>query len=186
MAFRSFRRRSFRRTARKYQWVRVGANDTATPAAPTPYQEDLLASYKTNLGIIVNLPEITIWRIHLKISVTIRFIASITNTEAAGVNVAVFVEDPTNVIVNSFTKPYSEQFMWWQTTYVNEAVMMGEAAPANSGNFVIVKEYDIKARRRLRNIDDSLLLQVSPVGSAVASMQGLAWNASTLITVGHR
>jgi len=172
--------------SRHYTWVRQSANDTAVPASPAGYQEDLLLPLRSELALGVNLPEITIWRIHLKISITIRFIAAVVNAEAAGVILGIFVGDNANTFVAVNTRPFSEHWLMYKTLYYNEAVMQGEAPAANNANGVIVHEFDIKARRKLQGVDDTLLMQVFPTGAAIASLQGLAWSQSTLITIGRR
>jgi hypothetical protein len=186
MPFRRRSFRSFRRPSRHYQWVRVNANDTAMITSPGHYTEDLLLSFRSELGLGVQLPEITIWRIRIKISVAIKWIAAPVNFESAGVIVGIFVEDMANTLVGVETHPYAQSYMMYQTVYYQEAVMQGERQIAANNIDFLSKEFDIKARRKLRNLDDTLLLQVGTTGAAVSLLDGLAWNASILTTVGRR
>lgn len=175
-----------RRVRRNWQWARATSNDTSIITLPGHYQEDLLASFKSEYGFSVNFPDITIWRIHLKISVSIKWAAAITNPEAAGVILGVFVDDPSFTIQGVETHPYMEKFMYYGATYYSEMLAMGEREPANNQVDQIVITRDIKARRRLGNVEDSLILQVGGTGATLVSLQGLSWSSSVLLSLGRR
>jgi len=179
-------RRSFNRPKVNWQWVRFSSNDAATVVLPAGnYLEDLLQSFKTAMGLTVNLPDITIWRILLKISITIKFPAAIANPEAYGALMVVFVDDKLFTFTVANTDPYFERFLMYKAIYYSEAVMMGEAQPVASATGVITKDFDIKAHRRLENIEDTLLLQVSGLGG-LTSLNGLAYSGSVLLRMGRR
>lgn len=123
----------------------------------------------------------------MKVSVSIKWIATaINNPEAAGVILGVFVDDPNFTIQGVETHPYMEKFMFYGATYYSEMLAMGEREPT-SGNvdqIVIVK--DIKARRRLGNVEDSLIMQVGGTGASLVSLNGLSWSSSVLLSLGRR
>lgn len=182
------RTRTFvRRTRPKinWQWARETSNDVVIITPPSYYLEDLLASFKSAYGFNINFPDIVIWRIHLRISVTVRFPASIVNPEAYGVLVTVYPEDMNFIQENAVTHPYMERFMYYKTLYYSEAVLGGEAQPVANSNGTLFHEFDIKAHRRLANLEDTLILQVAPTGG-LASLQGLSWSSSVLLKMGKR
>lgn len=184
---RTFIRRGFRRRVRRnWQWARMTSADTAVITTPGHYSEDLLSTFKSEFGFSVNFPDITIWRIRLRISVGVHWIASPVNFEQAGYILGVFVDDPNFTIQGVETHPYMEKFMFYGATYYTEAIMAGEALPVGGATNFLTKEYDIKARRRLGNIEDSLIMQVGTTGSAVADLHGLSWSSSVLLSLGRR
>lgn len=156
--------------------------------SPNFYQEDLLSSFKSAYGFSINFPDITIWKVIIKISVAIKWAASVPNTEAAGVIVSLFVDDPVSqTLASAGTHPYMERYMYWRAHYYNEAVMMGErAAAANNVDYLVLPEIVTKTRRRFSNIEDTLLLQVAPFGSAIASLNGLSWSSDVLLSLGKK
>lgn len=179
--------RGIRRVRRNWQWARTTSNDTAIITLPGHYQEDLLASFKSEYGFSINLPDITIWRVRLRISVAIKWAAAPVNFETGGFIIGVFVDDPNFTIQGVETHPYMEKFMMYGATYYSEAIMQGGREPAAGVIDYFTKEYDIKARRRLGNIEDSLILQVGGTGAgAVVSLNGLSWTSSVLLSLGRR
>lgn len=121
----------------------------------------------------------------MRVSVTIRFAASITNSEAYGAIVAVYCDNMGFTLENVATHPFAERYMLYHTMYYNEAVMQGELPAAANANGYMVREFDIKARRRLQNIEDTLILDIAGTGG-LASLQGVSWSASTLMSLGRR
>lgn len=122
----------------------------------------------------------------MKISVSIKWAASIPNPETSGVIVGVFVDDASFTLQSVGLKPYSEKYMLYDAFYYAEAQMQGARIPVATNTDSYTKVYDIKSRRRLGNIEDTLVLQVAPTGSAVATLQGLSWSTSTLLSLGRR
>jgi len=101
--------------------------------------------------------------------------------------IALFVDDPSFTLQSALLKPYSEKYMYYGTKYYSEAVMLGERGiAANNTDYLNSDWLDIKARRRLGNVDDSLVLQVIPTGSDVSSFQGISFTQSTLVSLGRR
>lgn len=181
------RRTTFRRRVRRnWQWARMTSNDTAVIASPGHYTEDLLSTFKSEYGFSVNFPDITIWRVRLRISVNIRFVAAPVNFESIGFIMGMFVDDPAFTLLGVETKPYMEKYMYYGATFYEEFVEQGAPQVTASGSQFMNKEYDIKARRRLGNIEDTLLMQVGTTGAGTASLGGLAWTSSTLLSLGRR
>lgn len=183
-----FRRTTFRRRVRKnWQWVRGTFNDVTVVAPPGFYQEDLLQSLRTEFGISAQFPDIVIWRIHIKISAKITWVAAPAAQYAAGMLIALCCDDSAFTLKSSLTSPYSEKWMFYGQTFYSEAVQAGERGiAANNTDYLNSGWLDIKTRRRLANIDDTLLLQVVPSGSDVSSFQGISVTHSTLISLGRR
>ncbi len=179
--------RSVRRQRKNWQWVRGTFNDVTVVTPPAFYTEDLLQSLRTEYGISAQFPDIVIWRIHIKISAKITWVAAPAAQMSAGFIIALFVDDPAFTLQSAGLKPYSEKFMFYGATYYSEAIMAGERGiAANNTDYLNSGWLDIKARRRLGNIDDSLILQVVPTGTDVSSFQGISVTHSTLVSLGKR
>lgn len=182
-------RRGFirRRVRRNWQWVRFTSNDVTTVVAGTSqYVEDLLSSYRLELGIGVNLPDITIWRIRLRISIHITFPAVITNPEAYGCTMALLVDNLGFTFPLISSHAYQEQFLWYETVYFSDMISQGsQGSPPANGTGYLFKSFDVKARRRVRNLDDSLILLVSPTGGLTNAF-GMSYSGSVLLSMGRR
>lgn len=176
-----------RRPRKNWQWVRGTFNDVTVVTPPNFYSEDLLQSLRTEYGISAQFPDIVIWRIRIKISAKFTWVAAPAAQMAAGFIVALFVDDPSFTLQSAGLKPYSEKYMYYGETYYSEALMQGSRYPAgNNVDFLNSGWLDVKARRRLGNIDDSLILQVCPTGSDIANFQGISVTHSTLVSLGKR
>lgn len=178
--------RGRRRPRRNWQWARVTSNDVTQITAPGHYNEDLLSSFKAVYGFSANFPDITIWRVRIKISVGINFVAAPVNFETAGVVCGFFVEDMAFTLQGVETQPYMERFMWYETVYYQEMVAQGAPQLSANANQWIVKSFDLKSRRRLSNVNDTLVMQVGTTGQPVNKMIGLSWNGSILLSLGRR
>ncbi len=182
------RRTGFRRRVRRnFQWARLTSNDVTVVVPPAFYQEDLLSSFKAAYGFSINFPDISIWRVRLRISVAIKWTAGVVNPETAGVIVGVFVDAPTvQTLASVGLQPYAEKYMYYHAHYYSEAIMGGGRVPAANIVDFYTFPIDIKVKRRFANIDDTLVLQVAPTGAAVASLNGLSWTSSVLMSLGRR
>jgi hypothetical protein len=158
----------------------MNSNDVAVVVPPAFYQEDLLTTFKAEFGFTVNFPDIVIWRIRLKLTLHLKYPAAITNEETYGALVGFFVDDAAFGLKSVGTFPYAEKYMWYETIYNMEAVMSGAPVPVANGFGSLVHNFDIKTRRKLGNIEDTLIMQVAPVGG-LASINGISWNASVLL-----
>jgi hypothetical protein len=167
-----FRRAGFRsrRKRNKYIWVR----DTADSTSPvSPFALDMLASFRTKFGITLNLPDIVVWRIHLKIAITVTISSY---TAAAGALVSVFNEDQQILVPNSLLDTYSERFLAWERLYLaEEAIASGVAT-----NPTLYKEFDIRSHRRFQNVEETLWWQVVTTGTVTGITQ-ISSNWSVLL-----
>lgn len=179
-------RRGFRRRRRKWQWVRQTGNNTTVVVPPADEFIDLLADWKAQFGFTVNLPEITIWRVRFKISIRVTLPATLTSPENMGVCISMFTNDNTLTAAypNPASSPYSQQFMLYDTLYISEQAVQGGHIFVGNDVATLYREYDVKARRRINNIQHTLLVGVSPVGSLVQS-NGIAWQSSILLAIGR-
>jgi len=143
----------------RWQWVRENVNN-ASPNA-TLNTIDLLSNWRTHAGITVNLPEITIWRIHLKISVTISIAAAVAANDA--ILNTVFVDGMNATILNQTTNTYDQPDLLFEHMYLTEYTMLtGNTGMA--GEIGLYKTYDIRSHRKLQSIDDTLYLQLATTG----------------------
>lgn len=173
-------RRTFRRRFRRkhhWQWIRNTSNN-ASPNS-TLDNVDLLSNFRTQLGISVNLPEITIWRIHLKISIVI----TVNNPliSADGVLLTVFVDGQNQTLLNQSTNPYDQRDLMYDYLYASQTVQQS-SGNLGTQNYVLYKEYDIKSHRKLVSLDDTLFLQLAASGNA--SIDSYSWSQSVLLKIG--
>ena len=177
MPYRRMATRTFvpRKKAR-YLWVRETVNMIG--AAPLN-NFDLLSNFRQAQGITLNLPDIVIWRIILKIS--IRLDVGLSVPANTGAMVALFVDDTElNLAQNPVTAPYSQQYLMWDTLYSAQQILnSGSAVAAGPTLPVLYNQYDIKSHRKLRNIDQTLHMQVAAQGSAV--LHEISHTASILL-----
>lgn len=122
---------------------------------------DTFAGYRTAAGITINLPEITIWRFRLKISLKVTIAAAMAANDA--VHLTMFTDGQSQTPLNQSSNPLDQQDMWWDTIYLTEAVMTGSST-TSAGTFVLYKEYDIRARRKFRSQQDTVWLQLATTG----------------------
>jgi len=182
------RRSTFRRTSfparsapvrrRKWQWVREHVDALAPNALVDSF--DLLDNFKTNLGLNLNFPDIVIWRILIKISVRFSLAPAIV-TAADGVFMSLWTDDP--AIPSSFistAQPYSEHYMMWDQIYFSEALMNGQTeTDLATVPRSVYKQYDVRTHRKLLNMGDTLILQLSATGDA--TMTEISFTHSTLL-----
>jgi len=164
---RTFRRRSFTRPVRnkrKTIWADFDFNDLAPVAAPNAY--DLLVPFQTATGISLNLPGITIGRVLIKISIIYTPGAAAANN---GARFGLGIEDRsyTNLnlgVVNSpLTQPYDQNWMWLEQLYQSEQELMSGVLT----NPVLYRSVDVRAKRKIPNIGESLLFSVEATGNSL-------------------
>lgn len=164
MRTRFTRRRSFARR-RHWIWVRDTHNNAAPGASPVLL--DMLADFKTHAGITINFPEFRIWRIKLKVSISVTITGG-TTTSNDGVLLTCFVDGMTQVPLNQLTNSQDEADLVYDFLYTYKVI--GQGFTQNSftvANVPLYAEYDIKAHRKLRSIDDTLFIQLAASGNAV-------------------
>lgn len=174
---RRFYRRRWRRRGR-FEWLRDTINN-ASPNA-TLNTIDLMANYKSHLGISVNLPEISIWRLRLKISITISQAAALAAND--GVLVTVFTDGQNQTLLNQLTNGYDERDMLYNMMYSSEYAF-NTAVTGASSELILYKEFDIKTHRSLRSVDDTLFLQLAASGQT--QITGYSVSVVNLIKVGR-
>jgi len=155
-----------------YLWVRETFNNVAPAHSPTPNLDDALGTFKTQYGISLNLPDFTIWRLRIKISIHISSVAVLANN---AVHFAAFVDSlETSPTISSLTKPFAHKYLMWDNLYLTDTVMQsGETAAAVN---VVYKEYDIKSHRRLENIEDTLWFSLTELGNTNIVDYAYTWS----------
>jgi len=161
VAFRSRFRRPFAiSTTRKrprYLWVRNFV-EQANPAN-NPYVLDLLADYRTQASLGLNLPEFTIWRLHIK--VYIRFTISAFSSNS-GFFYAIYNDNfAIPLTFTPRTQQYSERYYMWDFKSVEEQLI--EAANTTVPGLMF--SYDIKSHRKLQNINETMFQSIESVGN---------------------
>lgn len=178
MRSRFSRRRSFSRRHR-WQWVRETINNAAPNASLDSI--DLMANFKTHAGITINFPEMTIWRIKLKLSITITITGG-TTTSNDGVLVTAFVDGMTQVPLSQLLNSQDEADLVYDFLYTYKVIGQGFLIDSFAAGAVpLYGEYDIKAHRKFRSIDDTLFLQFAASGNAVITNYSLSYAILTKI-----
>ena len=161
MPFRKpYTRPAFRRGRKpRYMWVREQANDLVTAS---PATIDLLANYRAQFAIAVNLPEITVWRFHIKISILGKITLAGSVKSSDGVFVACWVDDKTQAPLIASSASYSQKYLVWEEIYFTEGASQSSTGftVAAANEVALFREYDVKTHRKLYNLNDSLFLQL--------------------------
>jgi len=157
----------------RYTWVRSFQNNVAAISLNT---DDLLNNWRVAQGLIFNLPDIVIWRIHIKISIKFTY-SPATYTENSGEMVTLFVDDINQVQLNPIGNAFAQQWLMYDVLYAAEQQLQSD--PGIGGQPVLYKEYDIRSHRRLRAQQDTLFLQLADSGNLVKSSYSFV--QSTLI-----
>lgn len=126
-----------------------------------PDNQDMLANYKNQFAIGANLPGMTIMRLHLRLQVEFTQSSQVVNN---GCSVACWVDSTNQAILNAFARPFDQQWLIFDQLYVGEALQQGAVTP-----FYVNRVYDVKARRKIQNVMDTLWFQVSTQGTATVS-----------------
>ena len=151
----------------KYVWIRGVNNNVQAVTQPAFQLYDLMSEYRTLAGVTLNIPEFTLWRLRIRVSISFG-LSPLTFTANSGAHIAMFVDDldfPTSV--NPVAHPFNEQFLMWDEYFVSEQVVNSPVAnpPTAANLFAGYRQYDIKSHRRLRNLNDTVLLTISPTGN---------------------
>lgn len=157
-------RRKYRRHSsprRRTSWMYASNFNVAPAGAGLGLNtEDLLAPYRVNAGITLNLPKMTIGRIVIKISVRIDIGAAPTTSQDGFI--VGFHVDPLAFAVNPLSQTYHTSWMWREVVYAGEE----QANTIVSGavtDVLVVKTLDIRSRRRIMGDNDTLTLEISPL-----------------------
>jgi hypothetical protein len=126
-----------------------------------------------------NVIDYTIWRIHIQISISIH-LSSISYDAADGMNVGIYVDsaNQTQFAGGPLANQYDQHFLMWDKIYLSELVMNGglTGATTNTNLYMLYRRYDIRARRKVVNESDTLYLQLSTAGVAVADTYDLFYS----------
>lgn len=150
------------RRPHRWIWVRETTNN-ASPSA-TLNNLDFLSAWRTHTGISVNLPEITVWRFKLKISIRVTLAAAVQPND--GVLLTTFVDSTSQTLSSQLTNPFDQPDMIYEFMYCNETTKMSGLGAAAASAMPLYVSRDIRARRKLRSIDDSLQGQLAASGQA--------------------
>lgn len=135
------------------------AFNQVTPGNPD--NQDLLLTLRSQLNINANLPGLTIERIHLRLNVQ----CTESSTQADnGIFVSAWVDSTGQTILTQPAKPFDQQFLIFDQLFVGEALGQGGVTP-----FYMQRVYDVRARRRVMNVQDTLWLQLTPQGTCTLS-----------------
>jgi len=130
-------------------------------------QLDLLSAWRAANNFSINLPDIVIWRIHIKISIHYT-LSPATVLSGDGMFVAVFCDSVLAAAgVNPVTRPYDESYLMWDKIYASDS--MSNGANLQAANATLFKEYDIRSHRKLLNQADTLILNLIPEGNVTIS-----------------
>jgi hypothetical protein len=127
-------------------------------------------------GVTLNLPGITIGRIHIKVSIHFSFVPN-TYTANSGIFVSSWVDNISQVPLNMVVEPYDQKFLIWEELYAAEQELLSD--PGTTGTVVAYHEFDVRAKRKLTNQNDTLWLQFSAVGNA--NILDYSFTQSTLL-----
>lgn len=164
-------RRSYRSNRRKprYIWARGNTNNASANASLNSI--DLLSAFRSHAGISINLPAFTIWRVRIRITVVITLAAAMASND--GVLVTGFIDSYDQTPNNQLSNTYDQQY----TTFdMLAAADSGEFAHATAaGTYILTKEYDLKAHRKLQALDDTYWIQLASSGQAVQTNYTLTY-----------
>lgn len=172
------RHRPYFRKKRRVNWVWYHqVFNNASPSA-TLNTIDLLTNWRAQMGITIALPDITIWRVRIRISVIVTAAAAVVSQD--GFLTTLFVDSQNQAQLNYTASNLSQHFMWYQAQYLTQALEM-DAASGVLGTYGQYEEIDCKAHRRMEKNDDTLFLQIVAMGGA--SIANLAYQQSTLLRI---
>lgn len=160
----AYRRRGFRRSFRKrgrFRMIRNTANNASPNAALNNI--DLLANFRATAGITINLPEFTIWRVRIKISIIIGGESTLNSND--GVLMTLFVDGQGQTPLNQTTNSFDEQHMHYDFMYATETMKYSTDSQSPT-NVCLFKEYDVTIHRKLRSLNDTLWLQLATTGNS--------------------
>lgn len=116
-----------------------------------------MAGYMATAGLLANPQEMVLYRLHLRIAVAFTVATAGANN---GVAVCAWVDSRNQARLAGQANPYDQQYLIFDELYVGEALQAGGVTPFN-----IVRSYDVKAKRRIPNITDTVWLQLSQIGT---------------------
>lgn len=82
-----------------------------------------------------------------------------------GMFVGAFVDSvsaASGLVAGLDTHPYDESFLIWDLMYANDVLNNG---PNSTSNPMLYKEYDVRAKRKIANINETLMLTLETQGN---------------------
>jgi len=139
---------------RKFEWIYILFDGGNTPAAAG--QIDVLSDWRTKMGILKNLPDMTVVRVRGTIAYAQPAAQALTyqTTFVPGLIVAPLDTTPTTALPDPVNTP-NQEWLYWEglTPFVNNS---GGASASLGTDFISTVRVDTKAQRKLKNIDDTL------------------------------
>ena len=159
--FRRSMGRPFVRRRKAFLWIRESVNNVTPAHQPTPALTDLLDPFRTQFGINFQLPNFTIWRLIISISVRITPLSTVIANDS--VHMSIFMDDrEVSPTINSLVRPFSKQYMMWTSAYASQAVVASQTPVDN-----LYKEFDIRTHRKIENLEQTLWLSLVETGNVV-------------------
>jgi len=145
----------------------------------------LLKNWRVANGYLLQLPDLTIWRIHIQVTIRFRF-SNVALQAAQGAHVAIFTDDPVEesqvTTFNAFLNPLAKRYLMWDQIYTASTEVGGGIANVTvntTDDKFLYKAYDIKSHRRLQNQEESLLMDITEIGTI--TIQEISFQQSTLL-----
>jgi len=146
----------------RWLWVR-DVQDNVGPLAPNA--TDLLSTWRGFQGLTLNLPDMVIWRIHIKISIGFHYSPASFNP-ATGALCAIYVDDIPQVQLNPIVNQYSQQYLMWDLIMPAESSAASNVTPTAGANSAqLFKEYDIRSKRKLPQPQSTLWFELNNRGN---------------------
>lgn len=118
----------------------------------------MLANYRNQFAITANLPGMTVMRLHLRLQVHMTESSVVVNN---GAFVSCWVDSTNQAILTATARPFDQQWLIFDELFVGEALQQGGVTP-----FMVNRVYDVRARRKIQNVMDTLWIQIATQGTA--------------------
>jgi len=150
----------------RYTWVR----DHIHIGGPVnPNTTDMLANWKTQSGMLFNVLDYTVWRIHIRISIDIHLTAA--SYQGNGYTYGIYVDSKNQAqfATGPLTNQYEQRYMAWNTIYQEKTLAESPfAATVNTNVYALYEDVDVKSRARFNAQDDTLFIQFDSLNNAQA------------------
>lgn len=165
-----------RRNLAKYTWVRDHIHN-AGPANPNT--NDLLANWKSQSGMVFNVIDYSIWRIHIRISIDIHLTANAyTSQDAYTYGIYVDSKNQTQFATGPLTNQYEQRYLAWNNIYLSKSLYDGSpfASTVNLNTYALYEEVDVRSRAKMNPENDTLYCQLTSLGNAQADAFDLTYS----------
>ena len=168
-----FRRRFTRRSypQRKKIWVR-DAVEQVSPVPSSHFRRDILADFRTQAGLSINLPGFTLGPFKIRIGIRFDITAATPNlTQADGYLVGLVVDqvDATATLAPLPASVPNADWAWyqWYPLAPTDDVIVEAANAATNVQVVKTIEIDCKSMRKIEEVGQTMWLVVEGTGNAV-------------------